>query len=110
MKVDEGFADWENAVTLTARVTSEAEQVELPSGDSLVKFRVVVPRYKPTTKTTVDTIDCVTFKPVVKRKASSLAVGDIVDISGAIRRRFWQSGAGVASRVEVEVTSLAIRR
>ena len=110
MKDDDGFADWENSVALTARVTAEAEQVDLPSGDSLMRFRVVVPRYKPTTKATVDTIDCVSFKPVVKRKASSLAVGDIVDIAGAIRRRFWQSGAGVASRVEVEVSSLAIRR
>ena len=110
MKDDDGFADWENSVALTARVTSEAEQVDLPSGDSLVKFRVVVPRFKPTTKATVDTIDCVSFKPVIKRKASSLAVGDIVDISGAIRRRFWKSGAGVASRVEVEVSTLAVRR
>jgi len=110
MNDEDGFADWENNVVLTARVTSEAEHLDLPSGDSLVKFRVVVPRYKPTTKATVDTIDCVSFKHVVKRKASSLAVGDIVDISGAIRRRFWKSGAGVASRVEVEVTTLSVRK
>jgi single-strand DNA-binding protein len=110
MNDEDGFADWENNVALTARVTSEAEHLDLPSGDSLVKFRVVVPRYKPTTKATVDTIDCVSFKPVVKRKASSIAVGDIVDISGAIRRRFWKSGAGVASRVEVEVTTLSVRK
>jgi single-strand DNA-binding protein len=110
MNTEDGFADWENNVALTARVTSEAEHLDLPSGDSLVKFRVVVPRHKPVTKATVDTIDCVTFKPVVKRKASSLVVGDIVDISGAIRRRFWKSGAGVASRVEVEVSTLSVRR
>ncbi len=104
------FANWENAVTLVARVTTEAEQFELPSGDTLMKFRVVVPRHKPVTKATVDTIDCVAFKPVVKRKSANLEIGDIVDISGAIRRRFWKAGAGVASRVEGEVSSLAIRR
>jgi single-strand DNA-binding protein len=100
------FADWENAVTLVARVTSEAEPFELPSGDTLMKFRVVVPRHKPVTKATVDTIDCVAFKPVVQRKAGNLAIGDVVEVTGALRRRFWKTGVGVASRMEVEVSNL----
>ena len=100
------FANWENCVTLVARVTSEAEPFELPSGDTLVKFRVVVPRHKPVTKATVDTIDCVAFKPVVQRKANTLGVGDVVEITGALRRRFWKTGAGVASRMEVEVSKI----
>ena len=100
------FANWENAVTLVARVTTEAEQFELPSGDTLMKFRVVVPRHKPVTKATVDTIDCVAFKPVVQRKAGNLAVGDVVEVTGALRRRFWKTGVGVASRMEVEVSNL----
>jgi single-strand DNA-binding protein len=100
------FTDWENAVTLVARVTSEAEPFELPSGDTLMKFRVVVPRHKPVTKATVDTIDCVAFKPVVQRKAGNLAIGDVVEVTGALRRRFWKTGVGVASRMEVEVSNL----
>ncbi|CAB4340916.1 MAG: single-stranded DNA-binding protein [Actinobacteria bacterium] len=100
------FANWENAVTLVARVTSEAEPFELPSGDTLMKFRVVVPRHKPVTKATVDTIDCVAFKPVVQRKAGNLAIGDVVEVTGALRRRFWKTGVGVASRMEVEVSNL----
>lgn len=100
------FANWENAVTLVARVTSEAEPFELPSGDTLMKFRVVVPRHKPVTKATVDTIDCVAFKPVVQRKAGNLAIGDVVEVTGALRRRFWKTGVGVASRMEVEVSKI----
>jgi single-strand DNA-binding protein len=100
------FANWENAVTLVARVTTEAEQFELPSGDTLMKFRVVVPRHKPVTKATVDTIDCVAFKPVVQRKSATLEIGDIVEITGELRRRFWKTGAGVASRMEVEVSKI----
>ena len=99
-------ANWENAVTLVARVTTEAEQCELPSGDTLMKFRVVVPRHKPVTKATVDTIDCVAFKSAVQRKSANLEIGDIVEITGELRRRFWKTGAGVASRMEVEVTKL----
>jgi len=100
------FADWQNSVLLVGRVTSEAEEIVLPSGETLVRFRIVVPRDKPITKTTVDTIDCVTFKALSQRKARGLAVGDIVEINGELRRRFWKSGAGVASRVEVEISSL----
>lgn len=100
------FANWENAVTLVARVTTEAEQFELPSGDTLMKFRVVVPRHKPVTKATVDTIDCVAFKPVVQKKSANLEIGDIVEITGELRRRFWKTGDGVASRMEVEVSKI----
>jgi len=100
------FADWQNSVLLVGRVTSEAEEIALPSGETLVRFRIVVPRDKPTTKATVDTIDCVTFKSVSQRKARTLAIGDIVEITGELRRRFWKAGAGVASRVEVEISSL----
>jgi len=100
------FADWQNSVLLVGRVTSEAEEIALPSGETLVRFRIVVPREKPTTKATVDTIDCVTFKAVSQRKARTLAIGDIVEITGELRRRFWKAGAGVASRVEVEISSL----
>ena len=105
-RVDTEFAEWQNSVLLVGRVTSEAEEIGLPSGEVLVRFRIVVPRHKPTTKTTVDTIDCVTFKSVSQRKARTLSVGDIVEITGELRRRFWKAGAGVASRVEVEVGSL----
>jgi single-strand DNA-binding protein len=100
------FADWQNSVLLVGRVTSEAEEIALPSGETLVRFRIVVPRDKPTTKATVDTIDCATFKAASQRKARALALGDIVEITGELRRRFWKAGAGVASRVEVEISSL----
>jgi single-strand DNA-binding protein len=48
----------------------------------------------------------VAFKPVVQRKSANLEIGDIVEITGALRRRFWKTGAGVASRMEVEVSNL----
>lgn len=103
---DEEFSDWVNSVQLVGRVTSEAEEIVLPSDQILVRFRLVVPRENPTTRTTVDTVDCVAFKSVIQRKIRSLKVGDIVDLDGQFRRRFWKAGSGVASRVEVEVSTL----
>ncbi|CAB4331502.1 MAG: single-stranded DNA-binding protein [Actinobacteria bacterium] len=97
---------WVNEVHLVGRVTSTADDVELPSGDVLTRFRIVVPRLKPTTKTTVDTIDLITVKAGLSKRARSLAVGDCVEVQGAMRRRFWKAGASVASRVEVEVTTM----
>lgn len=97
---------FQNSVTLVGRVSSTGEVVELPSGDRLTRFRIVVPRVKPVTKTTVDAIDCVSFKSNVQAKIMKLQLDDTVEINGELRRRFWQTGSGVASRVEVEVSSL----
>lgn len=99
---------WQNSVNLVARVTSTAEEVELPSGDTLTKFRVVVPREKPITRTTIDTIDCVAFKSAIQARALKLELDDVVQIEGCLRRRFWQTGSGTASRIEVEVLSLKL--
>ena len=100
------FSDWQNDVFLTGRVTSEGELVEMPSGEALIRFRIVVPRHKPTTKTTVDTIDCVSFKPAIHRNVAKLEIGDIVTLTGTVRRRFWKAGPSVASRVEIEVQTV----
>ena len=101
---------WTNSVLIVGRVTGTGEEVELPSGDLLTKFRVVVPREKPETKVVVDTIDCVAFKPAIQKKIMKLELEDVVEIEGSLRRRFWQGATGVASKVEVEVSSLKIMK
>jgi len=108
--MDAEFSEWQNEVFITGRVSSEGEVVEMPSGESLVRFRLVVPRAKPQTKTTVDTIDCVSFKPAIHRTVSKFEIGDVVAITGAVRRRFWKAGPSVASRVEIEVFSAKKQR
>jgi hypothetical protein len=32
-------------------------------------------------------------------------VGDVVEVTGALRQRYWQTGTSLASRAEVEVLS-----
>ncbi len=102
-----------NEVVLVGRLAVAPEVRALPSGDSLTSFRLVVGRSassgrQPTHQTrsrpvTVDTLDCVTWQATVRRAAATWAPGDIVEVSGAIRRRFWRSPGGTASRCEVEV-------
>ena len=95
-----------NEVVLAGRLPAPAEERTLPSGDVLVSFRVVVGR--PDTDRrgrapTVDTIDCVVWGGPARRTVLGWAAGDAVEVSGALRRRFWRAGGGAASRTEVEV-------
>ena len=104
-----------NEVTLVGRVSAAAEERELPSGDVLVSWRLIVDR-PPQRRAApaggravvVDTVDCVAFTAAVRRTAHALAAGDVVRVEGALRRRFWRAGGGPSSRTEVEVA--AVRR
>ncbi len=103
-----------NEVLLVGRVSGLPEQRELPSGDQIVAWRVVVDR-KPVRRppegvrtASVDTFDCVAWTARLRRSALVLAEGDIVEVEAALRRRFWRAGGATASRYELEV--LALRR
>lgn len=93
-----------NEVVLTGRVSATPEERELPSGDHLVTFRVIVdrPPERGSTKRAVDVIDVACWSARVRRSALKLSAGDAVRVEGSLRRRFFAAGAGRASRYEVE--------
>ena len=100
-----------NQVIVGGRVSGTPEQRELPSGDTVVQLRLVVSR--PVSRqaagrggATVDTIDVACWTKALQRKAVRLKSGDLVTVRGALRRRFWRSPAGPASRYEVEASAL----
>lgn len=96
-----------NTVHLVGRVSAAGEPRELPSGDVVVMLRVVVPRRARLGKgASVDTIDVACWSARARRTAARVAVGDQVEVDGALRRRFFRTGAGVASRYEVEASAL----
>ncbi len=101
--------DTVNEVTLVGRVSAAAEERVLPSGDVVVTWRLVLPRATrdraPGMKTTVDTITCAAWRAPLRRAALRWAPGDVVQVEGALRSRYWRVGAGNASRVEVEVSA-----
>src|SRR5690349_4725871 len=96
-------------VRIVGRLAAAADERELPSGTSLVSFRVVVDRPRPKRPApprtpTVDTLDCVVRGAgLVRRTVLAWGGGDVVEIEGTLRRRFWRSPAGAVSRTEVEV-------
>jgi len=93
-----------NEVSLMGRLAADPVSTELPSGDVVVSLRVIVDRdIRARRPPSVDTIDCCAWSPRARRSVSSWHPGDIVEIEGALRRRFWQGSTGPASRYEVEV-------
>ena len=96
-----------NTVELSGRVSGEPDAKVLPSGDDLVTLRVVVVR---PTGGPVDTIDLACWSAGARRSAARLSDGDEVHVTGALRRRFFRTPGGAASRYEVEVTNLTRRR
>jgi single-strand DNA-binding protein len=85
--------------------------VALPSGDEAVTFRVVVDRPAErragvSARSRVDAIECIAWSAGLRRRLPTWDEGVIVEVEGGLRRRFWRSGAGVASRTEVQAVSV----
>ena len=102
------MSDHQNTVTLVGRVSTTPEQRDLPSGDVLVTLRVVVdrPPERGQTRRVVDVIDVACWTKRTQRSAGSLSADDGVRIEGSLRRRFFGTAGGRASRYEVEAHRL----
>jgi single-strand DNA-binding protein len=96
-----------NEVRLVGRVSQPPEERVLPSGDTVWSFRVVVPRPDDPARSRhqVDAVDCCVWSGRVRRSVAGWRVDDVVEVSGAIRRRFFRTSQGAASRFEVEVSA-----
>jgi single-strand DNA-binding protein len=101
-----------NQVVLVGRMSAPAEEQVLPSGSELWKFRVIVGRPPSTaSRATVDTLDCVVWARRPARSVARWRSGDVVEVKGSLRRRFFApAGGGRVSRCEVEVASARLIR
>jgi single-strand DNA-binding protein len=90
-----------NDVLVVGRLGDAATETQLPSGDVVLNCRVIVPR--PDAK--VDTLDCAVGAAGLRKKVLGWAAGDVVEIQGALHRRFWRGPAGPVSRYEIAVSS-----
>ena len=93
-----------NDVVLRGRVSKEAAEKVLPSGDKVVEFRLIITRE---TRTGVDTLDIGAWSSKSRRTALTLKADDWVEVSGSIHRRFWCAPTGLASRWQVEAVEIS---
>jgi len=103
--IDEVGADHSlNDLLLRGRVSAQAIEKELPSGDKVVEFRLIVSRDK---RDGVDTLDIAAWSAKARRFALSLTAGEWIEVSGSVHRRFWRGASGLASRWQVEAVDIA---
>jgi single-strand DNA-binding protein len=99
-----------NEVHVVGRVAAEPATRVLPSGDVVVSWRLVVdrpPADRMSSRKSVDVLDCSAWKAGVRRSVTAWNPGDIVEIDGVLRRRFFRgAGGGPASRYDVEARSV----
>jgi single-strand DNA-binding protein len=97
-----------NEVRLQGRLAAEPRLRKLPSGDSVWNLRVVVERAGPAgqekPRQRVDSLECTVWSGRLKKQVERWSAGDVVEVTGALRRRFFRVGGATASRVEVELT------
>lgn len=93
-----------NDVLLRGRVSAPATVKELPSGDKVVEFRLIITR---TDRDGVDTLDIAAWSAKSRKTALSLKGDEWVEISGSVHRRFWQAPTGLASRWQVEALEIS---
>jgi single-strand DNA-binding protein len=92
-----------NEVWLVGRMAGLAKEREMPSGTLLVSFRVVVRRDNVMPGPSFDALDCIVWDGRVQRVVRDWVAGDLVEVRGALRRRFWRAVSGSVSRCEIEV-------
>ena len=93
-----------NDLLLRGRVSVPATVKELPSGDKVVEFRLIVSRID---RDGVDTLDVAAWSGKTRKTALSLKSDEWIEVSGSVHRRFWQSPAGLASRWQIEASEIS---
>jgi single-strand DNA-binding protein len=92
-----------NDLLVRGRVSAPATVKELPSGDKVVEFRLIVSRID---RDGVDTLDIAAWSGKSRKTALSLKSDEWIEVSGSVHRRFWQSPAGLASRWQIEAAEI----
>ncbi|GAA1111019.1 single-stranded DNA-binding protein [Nocardiopsis composta] len=99
-----------NEVVLEGRVTAEPSVRELPSGDRLVTWRVTVarPGGERDAGRQTDSITCVSFRADIQDATRGWRIGDLVHVTGALRRRYRRSRGFAGGVVEVEASAVRV--
>ncbi|MDQ4038538.1 MAG: single-stranded DNA-binding protein [Actinomycetota bacterium] len=96
-----------NDVHLIGRLAKAPVHKTLPSGDAAVDFLLAVRRPPAVVRRqSTDSLQCTSLRPTVIKAAAGWNPGDVLEVQGALHRRFWRAGSGTSSVYEVEVRTV----
>lgn len=107
-----------NEVRLVGRLGVGVRETILPSGDPVVSFHLVVSRAvrggrgheRRPREPTVDTLACAAWTSRCRRTVLAAGPGDVLEVEGALRRRFRRAAGGPpTSFYEIEVSRVRRR-
>ncbi|NYH50791.1 single-strand DNA-binding protein [Nocardiopsis arvandica] len=104
--------DHRNEILVAGRITAAPLVRELPSGDRLATWRICVVR-SPDSRyggRRVDSITCTSFDRGLHERVRAWRLGDVVRMTGELRRRTWRAHEGVRSVCEVEARTATLVR
>ncbi|WP_017602166.1 single stranded DNA-binding domain-containing protein [Nocardiopsis lucentensis] len=94
-----------NEIVVAGRITAEPSVRELPSGDRIATWRICAARTDESRFRghRSDSITCVSFDPGVQERVRAWRLDEVVEMTGALRRRVRRVRDGVRAIYEVEV-------
>jgi single-strand DNA-binding protein len=106
-----------NNVVVAGELTPPVEARQRADGSQVLSFRVAVrsptagnvrdPASRdPNPAGRRDILDCVVTSGALRRRIGSYRPGDVVELTGSLRHRFWNTAGRVQSRYEIEVDTL----
>lgn len=93
-----------NEVHLIGRLADRPVHKTMPSGDAAVTFRLVIRRPPSAARRQAgDSIHCTSFRAAAVRASAGWQPGDVLEVHGAVHRRFWRDGPTTRQVYDIEV-------
>ncbi len=100
-----------NEIVLVGRLSGEPEWRPLPGGGHVVVWRLIVEHPGGRSpQDSIDTIRCVAFRPAVQEGIRGWRHGDLIEVRGSLRHRFWRGPTGPRGLYEVEAATVIRHR
>ena len=98
-------------VSIVGRLGAHVRTREMPSGDVITSFTVVVDRPARSRGTvSVDSLACTTDRARTREALARMEPGTLVCVEGTLRRRFWRGASAGALGSAMEVLVRCVRK
>lgn len=99
-----------NEIVLVGRLSGAPEWRPLPNAREVAVWRIIVEHQDARSpQDAIDTIRCVAYDTAVQEAVRGWSHGDLIEVRGALRHRFWRGPAGPRGLYEVEAATAVLR-